>query len=46
MSAKWFRRILNNSKPKNISNGGEKIVISLSQLLPSKFGGKNCQKGL
>ena len=46
MSAKWFRRILNNSKPKNISNGGEKNSYFLIPASPQQIWTKKCSLNL
>ena len=46
MSAKWFRHILNNSKPKNISNGGEKNSFFLIPASPQQIWRKKSSKRL
>ena len=46
MSAKWFRRILNNRKPKNISYGSEKNGYFLIPASPQQIWRKNWSKRL
>ena len=46
MSANWFRRILNNSKPKNISNGGEKNGYFIIPASPQQIWTKKWSKKL